>query len=159
MEAGTATQAQAQTKPRAEVFSLKTPYLSAGRITSLVAETDNLWIHTKVNAEGGENAVHTHLDEDHAFVVLEGEVTFFDKEGNGTVLGPYQGIMIPRGAYYRYLNTGPGNLIVLRVGAGSARKGTSENPRIGPNGRPLPGHSAENKHIEPVLIPGKFFAE
>jgi mannose-6-phosphate isomerase-like protein (cupin superfamily) len=159
MEAGTATQAQAQTKPRAEVFSLKTPYLSAGRITSLVAETDNLWIHTKVNAEGGENAVHTHLDEDHAFVVLEGEVTFFDKEGNGTVVKPYQGIMIPRGAYYRYLNTGPGNLIVLRVGAGSKRKGTSENPRIGPNGRALPGHSAENKHIEPVFIPGKFFGE
>jgi len=27
-------------------------------------------IHVKVNAEGGENVVHTHLDEDHAFIVV-----------------------------------------------------------------------------------------
>ncbi|MCZ6623039.1 MAG: cupin domain-containing protein [Deltaproteobacteria bacterium] len=152
------TNTQTRIKPKAKVFSLKTPYLSAGRITSLVAETDGLWIHTKVNAEGGENAVHTHTDEDHAFVVLEGEVTFFDENGNGTVLKPYQGIIIPRGAYYRYLNTGSGNLIVLRVGAGSRCKG-GEKSRIGPNGQALPGHSAENKHVEGVPIPGKFFGE
>ena len=61
-----------KTASKAEVFSLRTPYLSAGRITSLVAETDNLWIHTKINAEGGENALHKHTEEDHAFIVLEG---------------------------------------------------------------------------------------
>ena len=154
----TNAQTQTKTKPKAKVFSLKTPYLSAGRITTLLAETDNLWIHTKVNAEGGENAVHTHTDEDHAFVVLEGEVTFFDENGNGAVLIPYQGIMIPRGAYYRYLNTGSGNLIVLRVGAGTRRK-DGKNSRIGPNGHALPGDSAENKHVDGVPIPGKFFGE
>ena len=109
--------AQPRAQPKAEIFSLNTPYLSAGRITSLVAKTENLWIHTKVNAAGGENALHAHTDEDHAFVVLEGEVTFFDKDDNGTVLKPFEGIMIPKGAYYRYLNTGSGNLIVVRIGA------------------------------------------
>ncbi len=144
-------------RPKAEVFSLKTPYLSKGRITSLVAETENLWIHAKINAEGGENALHAHTDEDHAFIVLEGEVTFFDEEGNGAVLKRHQGIMIPRGAYYRYHNTGPGNLMVVRVGAGKRSGG--EGGRIDPRGRPLYGDSVENKHVEPVAVPGKFFGE
>src|SRR5687767_4888296 len=108
-----ATQTQVEAKPKSTTFSLKTPYLSKGRISKTISETDNLWIATKINAEGGENAIHTHLKEDHAFVVLEGEVTFFDETGAETVLGPYQGIMIPKGAYYRYLNTGPGNLMIL----------------------------------------------
>ena len=147
---------KSRTNTKAEVFSLKVPYLSVGRVTSLLAKTDNLWIHTKVNAEGGENAVHAHTDEDHAFIVLEGEVTFFDKDGNGTVLKAFQGIIIPKGTYYRYLNTGPGNLIVLRVGA-SAGPATDGPTRIDPEGRPLYGHSRENKHLDPVPIPGKFF--
>lgn len=147
---------QTQTRPKAEVFSLKTPYLSAGRITALAAKTENLWIHTKVNAEGGENAVHAHTNEDHAFIVLEGEVTFFDENNNGTVLKAFQGIMIPKGAFYRYLNTGAGNLIVVRVGA-VAKDNAEGATRIDPNGQPLHGGSRENKHIEPVPIPGKFF--
>ncbi len=154
----TNTQPQTKTKSKAEVFSLKTPYLSQGRITTLVTETDNLWIHTKMNAEGGENGLHTHTAEDHAFIVLEGEVTFFDEEGKETVLKPYQGIMLPKGAYYRYLNTGPGNLMVVRVGSGKRPEG-GEGTRINPNGRPLPSHSAENKHVEAVPIPGQFFGE
>ncbi len=153
-----ATQTQTEAKPKASVFSLKTPYLSAGRISTTVSETDMLWVATKMNAEGGENALHTHRNEDHAFIVLEGEVTFFDENGTETVLGPYQGIMLPRGAYYRYLNTGPGNLMILRVGAGQRpKRGEGEAMRLGPDGRPLPSGSAENYHIEGVPVPGKFF--
>jgi hypothetical protein len=29
--------------------------------------------------------------------------------------------------------------------------------RIGADGLPLPGHSIENKHVDPVAIPGAFF--
>ena len=61
---------QVEAKPKASVFSLKTPYLSAGRISTNVSETEMLWVATKMNAEGGENAIHTHLNEDHAFIVL-----------------------------------------------------------------------------------------
>ena len=41
--------------PKSQKFSLRTPYMKQGRITQLVAETDNMWIHTKINYEGGEN--------------------------------------------------------------------------------------------------------
>ena len=105
---------------------------------------------------GGGPPPHIHSREEESFVVLEGEVTFFDEAGNRSVLKSYQGIMIPRGAYYRYLNTGPGNLMVLRVGAGSKNE-QNEGNRIGGDGRALPSDSPENKHVEPVALPGKFF--
>jgi mannose-6-phosphate isomerase-like protein (cupin superfamily) len=148
---------QPEIKPKSEVFSLKTPYLSSGRITNLVSKADGLWIHTKINAEGGENGLHCHTQEDHAFIVLEGEGTFFDEEDNETTLKPFQGIMIPKGAYYRYLNTGKGNLMVVRVGGGTKTDAVAS--RIDPDGKPLHTNSEENKHIEGVPIPGKFFGE
>ena len=49
-------------KPKTQKFSLRTPYMKQGRITQLVAETENMWIHTKINYEGGENEIHCHLD-------------------------------------------------------------------------------------------------
>ncbi len=68
----TAARNEKRKSRKAKLFSLRTPYMQQGRITQLVAETENMWIHTKINAEGGENEIHTHLDEDHSFIVLEG---------------------------------------------------------------------------------------
>ena len=138
-------------KPRAQLFSLRTPYMKQGRVTQLVAETDNMWLHTKINYEGGENEVHTHLDEDHSFIVLEGQMSVFDEKGNEMKLEKYQGVMLPKGAYYRYLNTGKENLVVLRIGAGV--KGQAQGGvemRVRPDGKPLLAESAENKTVPPV---------
>ncbi len=147
---------ETQTTPKTSTFSIKGPYLSAGRTNIDLARTDLLWLSFKINAEGGENAVHAHTNEDHAFVVLEGEVTFFDENGTGKVLGEYEGIMIPKGAHYRYLNTGGRNLFMLRVGA---QRDTSEGiqTRLKPDGSPIPADSPDNFHIDPVPVEGKFF--
>lgn len=160
MNATAAVRAKENEAPRAQLFSLKTPYMQQGRVTQLVAETPNMWIHTKINAEGGENEIHTHLDEDHSFIVLEGEMTIFDEKGNEIVVKPYQGILLPKGAYYRYLNTGAGNLVVLRIGAGVRNKPESGHAtRVRPDGREILGGSIENKSLPPIEIAGKFFAE
>jgi mannose-6-phosphate isomerase-like protein (cupin superfamily) len=138
-------------RPKAQKFSLRTPYMKQGRITQLVAETENMWIHTKINYEGGENEIHCHLDEDHSFIVLEGQMSVFDEKGNEQKIEKYQGIMIPKGAYYRYLNTGSENLVVLRIGAGI--KGQPQGGvemRIRPDGKPLLADSAENKTVPPI---------
>ena len=154
-----AARAQNQERPHATVFSLKTPYMKQGRITQLVAETANMWIHTKINAEGGENEIHTHLDEDHSFIVLEGQMSVFDEKGNEMKVNQYQGVLIPKGAYYRYLNTGSGNLVVLRIGAGiSAQPQGGKEMRVRPDGKPLLADSAENKTVPPIYS-DKFFAE
>lgn len=160
MKATATAQAQTKETPKAQLFSLKTPYMKQGRVTQLAAETSNMWIHTKINAEGGENEIHTHLDEDHSFIVLEGEMSVFDEKGNEMKLKPYQGVMLPKGAYYRYLNTGAGNLVVLRIGSTVADKPQAgQAMRVRPDGRPIMGGSVENKSLPPIVDPGKFFAE
>ena len=146
--------------PKAQKFSLKTPYMKQGRVTQLVAETPNMWIHTKVNAEGGENEIHTHLDEDHSFIVLEGEMSVFDENGSEMKLKKYEGVLLPKGAYYRYLNTGAGNLVVLRIAAGTRNKPKSgEATRVTPTGEEILGGSVENKSLPPIEDAGRFFAD
>ena len=118
-----------------------------------------MWIHTKINYEGGENEIHTHLDEDHAFIVLEGQMSVFDEKGNEQKIKKYQGIMIPKGAYYRYLNTGKENLVVLRVGAGIKGKPQGGvEMRVRPDGKPLLANSEENKTVPPIEDT-RFFAD
>ena len=147
---------ETQTTPRTSTFSIGGPYLSEGRVNIDLARTDLLTLSLKINAEGGENAVHMHLNEDHSFVVLEGEVTFFDEHGVGTTLGQYEGIMIPKGAFYRYLNTGDRNLFLLRVGA-KREMGESSESRLKPDGTPIAGDAIENHHVDGVAIPGTHF--
>ena len=140
-----------QTKPQTQKFSLRTPYMKQGRITQLVAETENMWIHTKINYEGGENEIHTHLNEDHSFIVLEGQMSVFDEKGNEIKVEKHQGVMIPKGAYYRYLNTGKENLVVIRVGAGIKGKAQGcVEMRVRPDGKPLLAYSEENKTVPPI---------
>jgi mannose-6-phosphate isomerase-like protein (cupin superfamily) len=146
-------------KPKAQLFSLRTPYMKQGRITQLVAETENMWLHTKINYERGENEIHTHLDEDHSFIVLEGQMSVFDEKGNEMKLEKHQGVMLPKGAYYRYLNTGTENLVVLRIGVGV--KGQLQGGvemRVRPDGKPLLAESAENKTVPPIED-NRFFAD
>ena len=155
----TAAKLRAEDKPKTKLFSLKTPYMKQGRVTQLVAETPNMWIHMKVNAEGGENEIHKHVDEDHAFIVLEGQMSVFDENGGEIKVEKHQGVMIPKGAYYRYHNTGKENLVVIRVGAGvKGQKQGGEEMRVRPDGKPLPAYSAENKTVDPIEDT-RFFAD
>jgi mannose-6-phosphate isomerase-like protein (cupin superfamily) len=143
------------TKTEPSVFNLKTPLLARGRSMDLLSRTDLMTAHIKVYAEGGENGLHTHPHEDHIFVVLAGEATFhLGKEERQQVVCKHEGIMLPGGAFYRFETSSDEPLVLLRVGAqvpGTARD------RIKPDGNPIPGDSADNKHVEPAILPGKFF--
>ena len=155
----TAAKFRAEDKPKTKLFSLKTPYMKQGRVTQLVAETPNMWIHTKINAEGGENEIHKHVDEDHAFIVLEGQMSVFDENGGEIEVKQYQGVMIPKGAYYRYLNTGEDNLVVIRVGAGiKGQQHGGQEKRLGTDGKPVVTGTPQNRNLPPIEA-GTFFAE
>ena len=65
--------------------------------------------------------------------------------------------MLPRGAYYRYLNTGDRNLFLLRIGARDHSVDATGETRMKPDGTPIPPYTTENHHVEGVEIPGKFF--
>ncbi len=144
------------TAPVAQPFSLKIERLSAGKSEALLAQADELEMRIKVYAEGGENTVHAHLDHDHSFVVLDGQATFYDKEGNETVVGKYHGIMLPRGTHYRFCNTGEGNLVLLRAGGGhKPREGYAR--AIGKSGPATPRLTPEQNKRTGVTIPGEYF--
>jgi mannose-6-phosphate isomerase-like protein (cupin superfamily) len=145
------------TGTKAETFSLKTPYLTQGITTDTLASADGLRVAMKVYAEGGENRMHCHLNEVHSFVVLEGEATFYlNSEDNTQVVKLYQGVMIPKGALYRFQSSGEGNLVMLRISS------------VGPNHQPeafypdgvkkSQGLEAGQHVIEPIAATGPGFA-
>jgi len=82
------------------VFNVAGQLLARGRTDTPLAATEDLSIRLKIYAEGGENELHAHPGEDHSFIVLQGQVRFFDPDGEETVLGANQGIMLPRGNMY-----------------------------------------------------------
>ena len=64
-------------------FSLRnTPQLEQGTIYDPLATAENLWVNLKVYASGGENALHSHAGEDHAFIILQGKATFTFVDGS-----------------------------------------------------------------------------
>jgi mannose-6-phosphate isomerase-like protein (cupin superfamily) len=146
------TELPASVKP--QLFSLKTPMVSAGMIDNFVSQTDLMKVSIKIYAEGGENFLHTHTSEDHFFVVLEGEATFRDPSDKPIVLHKHQGIMLPRGCYYMFSATGGTPLVMLRVAA------TAVQPWVKDSRKWWPGVTdTRNTAKEQVKVPGKFFAE
>jgi mannose-6-phosphate isomerase-like protein (cupin superfamily) len=97
------------------------PLLEQGTTYDPLATAENLWMSIKVYASGGENALHAHGGEDHAFIVLQGKATFTFGDGRTNVVGKYEGVMIPKNALYKFQADESENLVLLRVGAG-ARK-------------------------------------
>ena len=85
---GTANIAQSpedlRTKVKAQVvggkpafFKLEAQLPRQGRTDTPVAASDKMWVVLKTYAADGENGLHAHPNEDHSFVVLQGEATFY----------------------------------------------------------------------------------
>ena len=152
--------AQTEIRPEAppdvqpQIFQLRTQLMSQGRSDTVLANTDAMQVLIKCYAAGGENALHTHLAEDHTFVVLAGQARFWGKDGEIATLGRNQGILLPKGAYYRFESCAEEPLVLLRVGA---RTGKVTVGRVAPDGHALPGDSLENKQVPPVFIEGAYY--
>jgi mannose-6-phosphate isomerase-like protein (cupin superfamily) len=138
-----------------QLFNLTAPLLAAGREDHLRAACDGLTITVKVYASGGENGLHGHKGEDHSFIVLAGEATFSFGDGATAVLGPHEGVLIPRGTLYRFVSSSDDNLVMLRAGAPVSGPAWE---RVDADGNDFPGDSLANFHVEPVRLDGKFFA-
>jgi mannose-6-phosphate isomerase-like protein (cupin superfamily) len=139
-----------------DVFTLRTPLLSSGRKDRLLSETDDLWLHVKVYASGGENNLHRHPTEDHAFVVLSGQATFYDRDETPTVVGPFHGVMLPKGTFYHFCSSAEEPLVMLRIGTGT-HPFSGSRPRLAPDGTVDTG-TKDKSASEPIVeIPERFF--
>ena len=95
-----------ETHVQPQRFRLRAPLLSDGRLDVDLAETPNLTVGIKVYAVGGENTLHTHVTEDHFFIVLDGQARFHGPDGEIGLLGRYEGIMLPQGCFYWFEQVG-----------------------------------------------------
>ena len=147
----------AVTLTKAQIFNLTTPYLEQGITSDQRAKTDMLSVLIKVYTDGGENRMHAHSHEDHSFVVLEGEATFhLDTEDNVRVLTPFEGVLLPKGTFYRFESSGQGNLVMLRVGAtlpGAAKQA------VYPDGDAKSRDAEPYGRIQRIEAPGRRFGE
>lgn len=114
--------------------------LASGQSRHTLAVGKRLISHGMVIAEGGENTMHAHYDEEHVFLVLSGHAHFaFVAPQKPILLTPLQGILIPAGCFYSFCSTGTDNLTFVRVG--TARD--SNTKRVGLDGQELRGKSSE----------------
>jgi mannose-6-phosphate isomerase-like protein (cupin superfamily) len=138
----------------AQIFELKTPFLREGNTHNVIAATDLMSIALKYYNEGGENALHTHPGEDHAFLILDGEMTLYDKEEQAIVLKRGQGIMIPSGWSYWFKNSGDGPLIFLKF---SAFKKEAKGAKGDGHGKLLAPGFIEEKREKAIPVDGSFW--
>ena len=153
-------------------FSMRgKPLLASGTSFDALATAENLWLAVKVYARGGENELHAHTVEDHAFVVLQGRATFHFADGSSCEALPFEGVMIPKGTQYRFEAAEEENLVLLRVGGAQRRtKGIGDlQPYGSPKelaGTTVLASGAEKKgrktrvgtpSYKVETIPGKFF--
>lgn len=115
------------------IFSMRnTPLLEQGTSYDSMATAENLWIALKVYASGGENALHAHGGEDHAFIILQGKATFTFGDGRTQVVGRNEGVMLPKNVSYKFEADEAENLVMLRVGGGERTvKGLAEVTQFG----------------------------
>ena len=139
-----------------QILTLRTQLVSQGHTKDLLAKTDGVTFHIHCyGPKGGENGLHAHTEEDHIFVVLQGEAQFSGLNGPLPVLKKNQALMLPKGCFYSFSNEGTEPLVMIRFGA--MDKGASGH-RLDPQGKPIPGRGKQAGAKPPVFIEGKFFA-
>jgi len=129
-------------------FKLRAQLLEEGRSIQPLAESENLWTWIKVYATGGENTLHAHTKEDHMFVILDGEGSFYGPNGEKKVLKRNDGLMLPAGTFYHFNSSGDEPLVILRVGS-RAHDGNIKE-RMGHDGEECRGGTDKNKFKPPV---------
>jgi mannose-6-phosphate isomerase-like protein (cupin superfamily) len=153
---GAAEKARDQNDKNARtVFKMRAQMVEQGRTQETLATTDNMTLHLKVYASGGENGLHTHPNEDHVFIIMQGTARYYDADGGHLDVGKHGGILLPAGAYYWFEAIGEEPLVLMRVGA---KAGTGDiRARLNIQGEPMAGNSEENKRVPTVFRQGAFF--
>jgi mannose-6-phosphate isomerase-like protein (cupin superfamily) len=76
-------------------FKLEAQLPRQGRTDTPVGASDKMWVVLKTYAADGENGLHAHPNEDHTFVVLQGEATFYGPNDETRTIGKNEGVLLP----------------------------------------------------------------
>lgn len=135
---------------RPAFFKLEAQLPQQGRTDTPVAASEKMWVVLKTYAADGENGLHAHPNEDHTFLVLQGEATFYGPNGESRTIGKNEGVLLPHGTFYWFKAATAEPLVMVRVGA-AAFNGVDRHGRINPDGSEMRGDSAENKQVELIM--------
>ena len=72
-------------------FTLEAQLPQQGRTDTPMAASDKMWVVLKTYVADGENGLHAHPNEDHTFVVLRGEATFYGPSEERRTIGKNEG--------------------------------------------------------------------
>ncbi len=99
-------------------FEVHPPLVERGKKGQRLARTDILSVGVQSINQGGETNLHAHADQDAAWLVLNGEATFYT-DGDRVVakVGKLEGLVIPRGTLYWFQSSSDENLIIMRFAA------------------------------------------
>jgi mannose-6-phosphate isomerase-like protein (cupin superfamily) len=138
----------------AATFKLKTPLITGGRSHIPLAKTEHMTVGLNYYTPGRKNKLHTHPGEDHTFVVMDGEATFYNKEHQPSVLRKGEGIMLPENHYYYFQSTGDRPLALFRV---SAKKGNPKVVRIDAEGNKRTEEENEFVVVDGTAVEGRYW--
>jgi mannose-6-phosphate isomerase-like protein (cupin superfamily) len=132
------------------------PALLDGNWTKTCGQSETIRQSVKVCAAGEGNPLHAHTKEDHSYFVLHGSATFINREKQEIPVRSFEGIMIPRGAFYGFTNTGTENLIMLLT-FGPKPEALDDSQFGEPDINVPAGQPAFTGGVPGTTIPGKFF--
>ncbi|QYU66347.1 cupin domain-containing protein [Leptolyngbya sp. 15MV] len=142
--------------PKPHFFHMKARLPVKGRTDTLMATTPRTWVILKTYAEDGENELHAHVNEDHVFLVLQGQADFRGPKNEQRIIGRHEGLIVPAGTFYRF-NALPGEqLVMARIGF-LVNPGTDPHERIGHAGEEMDGFAKANRTVEVELHPTAVF--
>lgn len=127
-----------------------------GRTNSVLGASRYMNVVLKTYASGGENEIHAHSNEDHLFVVMQGEATFHGPRGETRDVARNDCVLVPSGAFYWFLAKEGEPLVMLRVGA-AIDPDADILARIDMEGKPFDGYSEKNKEVPYVLDDERWF--
>jgi len=137
-------------------FHIRCQLPEAGRTNQVLGATKLMSVVLKTYAEGGENELHAHVNEDHFFCILQGRAIFFGPRGETREVGRNDCVLLPRGSLYRFQAAGGEPLVMLRVGAANESE-PDVLARVGADNAPLDGFSEANKEVPLVLTEGSWY--
>ncbi|MGE5539422.1 MAG: cupin domain-containing protein [Gemmatimonas sp.] len=136
--------------PKPSFYRMRARRLSQGSTEEPLAVGKHLWLKIKVYGKGGENKLHSHTNQEHSFLVLEGKACFHGPRGEKRTLGRNEGIMLPAGSYYWFESVGKEPLVLLRAGAYTE----AEKPdlRVMPDGSKMVRRTADTVYVSPDVV-------
>jgi len=137
-------------------FHIRAKLPQQGRTNQVLGASSRLNVVLKTYASGGENELHAHANEDHLFIVMQGEASFYGPRNERRDVARNDCVLLPAGSFYWFQAKDGEPLVLLRVGA-VVDADKDVLARIGIDGEPFDGYSEENKEVPYVLDEQRVF--